>query len=103
MNEPKESKRVRDVPTEEMKSFLTKLIQLNQRMTDSLEKLGETNTSIDGWDSVYRGAEIIRKQFSKIIGEANLKDIKFAVETEEPKALDVRAEQRKTKRNNKSS
>ena len=74
---------------------------MNQRMEESLEKLGETNTSIDGWDSVYRGADIIRKQFSKIIGEANLKDIKFAVEPEESLS-EIRAEKRKAKGNNKT-
>jgi hypothetical protein len=66
----------------------------------NLEDRKKENVQIDGWDGVYASAQSIRKQFAKIIGEANLPDIPF----ESPRLKDSKdaTESKKKPRRNKN-
>jgi hypothetical protein len=72
--------RSRKVEVEEMQSVVADFRTLMDCMdlaVKSLQERGKDGVQIDGWDGVYSNAQSIRKQFAKIIGEANLPEIPF--------------------------
>lgn len=72
--------RIQLLKTSEMRLLTEKIRIMTDRMLQSLDKIDETTgkeVEIDGWPSAIRGAKLIRTQFVKIIGEANLLDVTF--------------------------
>lgn len=62
-----------------------KLALLAERMCESISKIEDDGIVIDGWPSAIRGATLVREQFVKVIGEANLRDVQFD-KPDKPKA-----------------
>ena len=62
-----------------------KLALLAERMCEAISKIEDDGIVIDGWPSAIRGATLVREQFVKVIGEANLRDVQFD-KPDKPKA-----------------
>ena len=82
MTEEKPSKRVKSITPEEMRTAANDLIEMCKRTLDAIGKLGDKSLRIDGWDSVPKSVNTIRKHFAKIIGEAGLRDLLYASDLE---------------------
>lgn len=61
----------------EMIELAAKLGQLAEKMQESVLRVKDDGIEVDGWPSAIRGANLIRDQFVKVIGEANLRDVLF--------------------------
>ena len=69
----------------EMLAVSHKLALLAERMCEAISKIEDDGIVIDGWPSAIRGATLVREQFVKVIGEANLRDVQFD-KPDKPKA-----------------
>ena len=70
--------RKRKISKLEMLDIATKLGTLADRMRESVDKVKDDGIELDGWASAIRGANLVRDQFVKVIGEANLRDVLFS-------------------------
>jgi hypothetical protein len=72
--------RMQELKTSEMREVAVKVQLMAQRMLEAIDKMesrDKTTLEIDGWPSALRGAKLVRNQFVKLIGEANLMDVQF--------------------------
>lgn len=92
MSEEKPSKRVKSITPEEMRTAANDLIEMCKRTLEAVGKLGDKSLRIDGWDSVPKSVNTIRKHFAKIIGEAGLRDLLYATDLENEDATNAPTE-----------
>ena len=69
--------RKQSIQKSEMLNVSHKLALLAERMCEAISKIEDDGIIIDGWPSAIRGATLVREQFVKVIGEANLRDVQF--------------------------
>jgi hypothetical protein len=69
--------RKQSIQKAEMLNVSHKLALLAERMCEAISKIEDDGIVIDGWPSAIRGATLVREQFVKVIGEANLRDVQF--------------------------